>query len=812
MTKTLSRCFSLALALVMLLATSAAGFPVYAEGEQQEVLVTDVESDEDASPGLESIQEPPSNEFAEITDVETPVEAEQPAEEPAEEIPTADDLTDPVPAEQEPEPTTEEGPEPTAEDQPDEPPVDESLYDRFHVWSMDDEISMTGTIELLDAEGNLIQALTWGDETVTVPNVVKLVFHAPKERPRVVLQLVRSKEYELLSYEEYKDGEAVEIEPMTGTLYELWFGRAEEDVEARKEESLPTRGTKNLRGASSPYDSRWDNVTVGQQLTDYPWKLTGTTTVPGQWGGNNIDWWNEGGAAAFYFSVADGTLRDREVSLWITDSWSEYRYAWNRDYICSHSHGYCLWGGKAIPRTGWIGTAFLKITKIENGWAYFDYSWLNESGGVYWEDYQAVGGHGKYRLFESGNPISLSKTSAQSGMTTGNSCYYLAGAVYGIYADYACTTELERITTNANGYAETNEKYAEGSYYIKELTPSPGYLRDTRVHTLTLDASGNCTVDIAFTEQPTDDPEPVVIRKTSNGASFLISDSSAVFKVEFWPNSNWSGSPSRTWYYKTVNGVCQLGNEAYLDAARTNSARWHTTSGAVTFPLGILRISEVEAPAGYIKTNAVMEVRISQDTTGGSGIWHWITPASGEIHYLADGTSLDNAPAPGQIDVLKRASNGTPMGNCQFLLEYSVDGGTTWAPVFAPSKSGDVYPGTCSSPGLVNGVLITGSDGHALFTGLIADDSTQYRLTELSTLNGKQLLSEPIELGTLPLLDGTEGPTREVEIVNSTEFYLPRTGGHGFTPLSILPALCALGAALILRKKYAQKLNKEETP
>ena len=125
-----------------------------------------------------------------------------------------------------------------------------------------------------------------------------------------------------------------------------------------------------------------------------------------------------------------------------------------------------------------------------------------------------------------------------------------------------------------------------------------------------------------------------------------------------------------------------------------------------------------------------------------------------------------------------------------------------------------MYPGTCSSPGLVNGVLTTGSDGHALFTGLIADDSTQYRLVELSTLNGKELLSEPIELGTLPLPDGTEGPTREVEIVNSTEFYLPRTGGHGFTPLSILLALCALGAAHILRKRDAQELqlNKEETP
>lgn len=797
----ITRGFALMLALVTVLCAAAAGFPAYANDEvPQEETVILTEEDSSAEPPStpeevpEESNEDPCTELPAETEADTGVHGEEvpPEEEPEQPIPQEEEPTEAVLPEEEPEPAAENEDDPDPQEDPQE---DESLYDRFHIWSMDDEISMTGTVDLLDAEGNVLHTLTWEDNTMAVPHVAKLVFHAPEERPRAAMRVLGGPDYELITYNEYKDGDIIDICPMSDVLYEIWFGAVKDEPDSPEdriepEQNRALRNTQNLRAASSYVDSRWDNVVVGQKLTDTNWILTGITLVPG-YGVNYEDPWNEGGAAAFYFSLENSTLRDRNVTLYITTSWSEYRYAWNRDYICSHSHGYCLWGGKAVPRTGWVGPCFITITRVESDWIYFDYMWLNSSGGAYWEDYQAVGGHGKYPRTPTGNPISLSKTSADSGMTSGNSCYSLAGAVYGIYSNAACTTELERITTDTNGNATSGDEYEAGTYYVKEITPSPGYLLDTQVHTLTLDSDGNCTVDTPFQEQPADDPGSVVIFKTSNGASFPITSSSAVFKVEYFPNDNWSGSPSRTWYYKTVNGLCQLGDWSFLDTSKTNY-------GAYTFPLGTVRISEVEAPAGYLKMSTMLEAKITQDTAGGRGTWHWTTAASGEIHYEADGTSLDNAPVPGQIDVLKRAANGAAMENCQLLLEYSTDDGATWAPVFSPTKAGDVYPGTCSSPGLADGVLSTGSDGYARFTGLIADDSTRYRVTELRTQNGKQLLAEPREIGTLPLPTDAVGPTHAVEITNTSVFRLPLTGGHGFWLIPVTMTACAIGIAAVL--------------
>lgn len=44
----------------------------------------------------------------------------------------------------------------------------------------------------------------------------------------------------------------------------------------------------------------------------------------------------------------------------------------------------------------------------------------------------------------------------------------MAGAVYKIYSDASCTTEVGSLTTDANGKAATgDESYDAGTYYIK---------------------------------------------------------------------------------------------------------------------------------------------------------------------------------------------------------------------------------------------------------------------------------------------------------------------------------------------------------
>lgn len=51
----------------------------------------------------------------------------------------------------------------------------------------------------------------------------------------------------------------------------------------------------------------------------------------------------------------------------------------------------------------------------------------------------------------------------------------IKGAVFGIYSDSACTKLVEKLTTNANGYAKSS-KLTIGTYYVKEITAAPGYV------------------------------------------------------------------------------------------------------------------------------------------------------------------------------------------------------------------------------------------------------------------------------------------------------------------------------------------------
>lgn len=50
----------------------------------------------------------------------------------------------------------------------------------------------------------------------------------------------------------------------------------------------------------------------------------------------------------------------------------------------------------------------------------------------------------------------------------------LAGAVFGIYSDQACTNLVDKVTTNSQGYA-VSTNVAAGIYYIKELAAPTGY-------------------------------------------------------------------------------------------------------------------------------------------------------------------------------------------------------------------------------------------------------------------------------------------------------------------------------------------------
>ena len=79
-----------------------------------------------------------------------------------------------------------------------------------------------------------------------------------------------------------------------------------------------------------------------------------------------------------------------------------------------------------------------------------------------------------------------------------------------------------------------------------------------------------------------------------------------------------------------------------------------------------------------------------------------------------------NAPE-GEITVRKVNEKGQPLSGVTFLLEYSVDSGASWAAVTSRSESDPVALGGCTSAGLTDGRLTTGSDGLAVYRALCGD-------------------------------------------------------------------------------------------
>lgn len=87
----------------------------------------------------------------------------------------------------------------------------------------------------------------------------------------------------------------------------------------------------------------------------------------------------------------------------------------------------------------------------------------------------------------------------------------LAGAVFGIYSDEGCTQLIDKVTTNAGGYA-VSTKVAKGTYYIKELVAPTGYSLNTAVYpieaswtTATTTVTGSVTNAHYTTQKPADD-------------------------------------------------------------------------------------------------------------------------------------------------------------------------------------------------------------------------------------------------------------------------------------------------------------------
>ena len=75
----------------------------------------------------------------------------------------------------------------------------------------------------------------------------------------------------------------------------------------------------------------------------------------------------------------------------------------------------------------------------------------------------------------------------------------LGGAVFGLYKDQNCETQIEKVTTGSNGEASF-DRLPYGTYYVKEIEAPDGYIKDNEVKPCTI-SKENPTVQVESTNK-----------------------------------------------------------------------------------------------------------------------------------------------------------------------------------------------------------------------------------------------------------------------------------------------------------------------
>ena len=230
-----------------------------------------------------------------------------------------------------------------------------------------------------------------------------------------------------------------------------------------------------------------------------------------------------------------------------------------------------------------------------------------------------------------------------------------------------------------------------------------------------------------------------------------------------------------------------VGFRLYNSAGTQVKEGYTGADGKLTFTAlapGSYTYKEFAAPTGYVLDTASYPADLS---------------TAGTVLRV----TRTNEARKASITVHKLDSANTPISGVELVLESSTDG-TTWTQVATKS---------------------TDADGNAVFSGLSANKSVRYRLTETKAAPGYSLMASPLFEGTLPLefdktsVNGTQYEIvgdkaylydAEITAVNAPLLTMPFTGGNGFaiTNMWSVILLCVgIGIICYIRKTDSKKEN-----
>lgn len=305
--------------------------------------------------------------------------------------------------------------------------------------------------------------------------------------------------------------------------------------------------------------------------------------------------------------------------------------------------------------------------------------------------------------------VTLTKTSANTSITAGNSNYSLAGAVYDVYEGNSATgTPVASFTTNSSGVATLSRKlYPNRTYTILERTPPPGYVKDTTPHPFYLTYNA-ATMDVV------DDPTTIrlTVKKKDSETNTSVAQG----------NASLAGAQYKVTY---VNGTKTVEN-----IVTTNSSGSATLRG---LPIGVtVTVQEITAPAGY-----KLDSRVHTYVT---------TTKTEKIEYVLEPEDFTEDVFKGHIQITKQIEMLGADAQLEQGAEYQVY-----------LKSAGSY---ANAKDTERDYLVTGADGKAITKDL---PYGTYTLHQVKGVPGREFKDMDVDVHE-------NGKTYEVTLTNELKY------------------------------------------
>ena len=260
--------------------------------------------------------------------------------------------------------------------------------------------------------------------------------------------------------------------------------------------------------------------------------------------------------------------------------------------------------------------------------------------------------------------VKLNKSSLNTDITDGNSCYSLAGAEFTVYKDSAGTQAVGKLTTNANGETNTLE-LEQGTYYYRETKAPKGYGLDNTIRSFKITPENTTT--LTPKDAPQADPIPILLQKldkehkSKDGGKFSTAGGTlggAQFEMTYQEGG-------RTWVWETdEDGFASPDTDDPI----SGDATYKDGRGHNVFPVGHYTIREIKAPEGYVLDPAVMSIEVRAesnviDSTSGDTITV-IHTFNEDVAAVAPEDQIKR----GDIQFDKKSDDQEPLALCPFIF------------------------------------------------------------------------------------------------------------------------------------------------